>query len=805
MASQYRCGSEERRRLVLASPLVNGIDHLVVEPDQATLRVHFLHDLPGTTAAAIPPVPAPALTTANVVIDGGTRFPDLRVAKVVAAGRVLTVTVDRPGDFSEYRLRLRVPDSGDETPDGFDPQLAAVRFTFKVDCPTGFDCRTAQDCPPEELDEPEIDYLARDYASFRQLMLDRMTVQMPGWRERNPADLEMALVELLAYVGDRLSYFQDAVATEAYLGTARRRASVRRHARLLDYRMHDGANARTWLHVAVTPGTTVTVPAGTRILSRSATEPGAVVATVALEQVLETETPIVFETQAPLEARGAHNEILFHEWSEAGCCLPAGATRATLQNEAGALALRRGDLLLLEAVRGASGEPVDADPAHRQVVRLTRVVTMRTAGGTAVPLTDPVTSTRIVEVEWDPRDRLIFPLCLSAVADDGTTVLRDLAVARGNIVPADHGLTTPVGLRPAEVPAGRPWRPMLDGGPVSCTDPWAGAGPVAGALEHDPAGALPWIRLRGDGATWRPQRDLLASDRFATELVAEIDAAGIAELRFGDGVAGRAPSERSSFTALARLGNGTAGNVGPDSLTRIVTDDGDVLGARNPIAASGGVEPELADKVRLVAPRAFRRQERAVTEADYAAVATRRPDVGRAAGRIRWTGSWYTAVVTADRPGGEAVDEPFRAGLIDWLDLFRMAGVDLDVGRPVDVPLDIELEVCVTPDHLASHVKRAVLDVLSRRRLASGEQGLFHPDHWTFGQPLYLSQLYQAVLRIDGISWVDARRFQRLGRAANRELEEGVVRVAPLEIVRLDNDPNFQENGQLTVVMRGGR
>src|SRR2546427_6685807 len=46
--------------------------------------------------------------------------------------------------------------------------------------------------------------------------------------------------ELLAYVGDYLSYQQDAVATEAYLGTARRRVSVRRHARLVDYLVHDG-------------------------------------------------------------------------------------------------------------------------------------------------------------------------------------------------------------------------------------------------------------------------------------------------------------------------------------------------------------------------------------------------------------------------------------------------------------------------------------------------------------------------------------------------------------------------------------
>ena len=80
-------------------------------------------------------------------------------------------------------------------------------------------------------------------------MLDRLALLVPDWRERNAADVGIALVELLAYVGDHLSYQQDAVATEAYLGTARRRVSSRRHARLVDYLMHDGCNARAWVHV----------------------------------------------------------------------------------------------------------------------------------------------------------------------------------------------------------------------------------------------------------------------------------------------------------------------------------------------------------------------------------------------------------------------------------------------------------------------------------------------------------------------------------------------------------------------------
>ena len=98
-----------------------------------------------------------------------------------------------------------------------------------------------------------INYLAKDYASFRQLILDRLALIMPEWQETHVPDLGITLVELLAYVGDYLSYYQDAVATEAYLDTARQRISVRRHVRLVDYAMHEGCNARTWVAVARIP------------------------------------------------------------------------------------------------------------------------------------------------------------------------------------------------------------------------------------------------------------------------------------------------------------------------------------------------------------------------------------------------------------------------------------------------------------------------------------------------------------------------------------------------------------------------
>ena len=103
-------------------------------------------------------------------------------------------------------------------------------------------------------------------------MLDRMSVLTPQWQERNAADLGVALVELLAYVGDQLSYQQDAIATEAYLGTALHRVSARRHARLVDYRMHDGCNARTWVHMNAGVDS-VFVPQHTQLFTRLDDQP----------------------------------------------------------------------------------------------------------------------------------------------------------------------------------------------------------------------------------------------------------------------------------------------------------------------------------------------------------------------------------------------------------------------------------------------------------------------------------------------------------------------------------------------------
>jgi hypothetical protein len=119
------------------------------------------------------------------------------------------------------------------------------------------------------------------------------------------------------------------------------------------------------------------------------------------------------------------------------------------------------------------------------------------------------------------------------------------------------------------------------------------------------------------------------------------------------------------------------------------------------------------------------------------------------------------------------------------------------------VPLDLALFVCALPGYFTSEVKKSLLAVFGNRDLPDGRRGFFHPDNFTFGQPLFLSQIYRVAMEQPGVASVEVRRFQRWGEEANDEMDAGFLRPAALEIVRLDNDRNFPENGRIDVEVRG--
>ena len=909
MNQRYACCEPRRLAAVRAGGVLNGIEYVEVSDAEAPTE-----DLRQRTLFVRMLDPDPGLTAANVTITGGDRIPELDVAWAAPATAlpdgedpalvadlrtpetVLVVRTTGRGDFSTYTLSLVAGAATDVPPAGWDPLLASVPFSFKVECTADADCRVHHVCPPPIAALPEIDYLAKDWEAFRRLILDRISLLAPEWRERNPADLGVVLVELLAWLGDELSWRQDAAAAEAWLGTARRRTSLRRHARLVDYRIGEGANARAWVQFAVT-GEGAKVPAGTALLTRvpripPVVEDGGPEHRSALAAGAET-----FETMHDLVAYASHDTFELWTWGDADCCLPVGATRATIVGHHPTL--KAGDVLVLAEVIGPrTGQPEDADPARRTAVRLTSVVSSSDPSGGRFETPPSNAALDVTEIAWDEADALDLPLCISVSDHPGLPVTR----AFGNIVLADHGRTvadedlgvvgepilavaadegshceaatsTPVPVRyrprlaerpmthtgrpPVEVVAQRVAPPDVAADLAALTygvalQAWLGAlgfsfsagpaivrggdgvwsvsdgatvvllaedagtlsvagRPAAAGESLAPTGrmATPAIEASATAITgttvWRPRHDLLASSGDARDFVVEVEHDGAATLRFGDGVHGRRPDPGTSFTASYRVGNGPTGNIGADALAHVVSSSAAITGVRNRLSARGGIAPEAPAAIRRDAPEAFYVQERAVTAQDYADKAGQHREVQRAAATFRWTGSWHTVFVTADRLGGGDIGPAFGTKLRGHLEPYRMAGYDLAVDGPRFVALDLGLHVCAEAEHFRAHVRAAVLDLLSSGRRTDGRLGLFHPDRFTFGQPVHLSAVVAATQAVPGVQSVTVTRFGRLREPEVSAIDDGVIELGRLEIARLAADPNFPERGRLVVVMGGGK
>jgi hypothetical protein len=100
-------------------------------------------------------------------------------------------------------------------------------------------------------------------------------------------------------------------------------------------------------------------------------------------------------------------------------------------------------------------------------------------------------------------------------------------------------------------------------------------------------------------------------------------------------------------------------------------------------------------------------------------------------------------------------------------------------------------------------VREALTVVFAANVQPDGTRGFFHPDNFTFGQPLYLSQIYARAMAVDGVASVEALTFQRWGKIAAGELAAGRIVPSSNEILRCDSDPNFPENGLITFTVPG--
>jgi hypothetical protein len=602
-------------------------------------------------------------------------------------------------------------------------------FDGKSQCDLA-DCRPPVAPPPGDVipqQAQSIDYLAKDYDSFLRGMLDMLPTRLPGWQTRTEADLGMALLELFAFMGDQLSYYQDRVANEGFLRTAAQYESVRRLLSLIDYQLFPGVAAKAL--VAVTTTTARVISLGFSVSTKGNAKQDAV----------------VFEA---IQARVIYpqlNDFLLHS------DVSVGSTQAVLEGEFD-LYLTPGLWLWLES----------------------------STDGEWAQLIDPVTVNHVTHITT-----VNFSAPLKDQYDKATTHIN------GNGVLTSHGESQ----EQTSTGTGQPNQQIaLDFAPLTYVADASGTPQTT-------------LVVTVSGKVWQLVEDFISSGPTDFHYTKSQDNQGYLTLQFGDGKQGRRPEAGAPIDVRYRNGIGSPGMVAPGSLTEFEKVDpiGDQIS--NPQASFGAVNPEDLNEARLLGPQTLHQQNRAVTPQDYADALLAGVPWGtdvvqplHAKAQFVWTGSWNTVIVSVDFADRLSLaDVPTRRQALEAaLEQKRLAGYDVQVEDARYAPMNISLVVFLKPEYFVRQVRTQLEQVI-------GPQGFFAPASFDFGQAVRLSDLYAAVLAVQGVRYITVQRFKLLGDRYPDHKDDGVIDVDPLAIARCDNDPAHPENGVVFLHMCGGK
>ncbi len=788
---------------------LNGIDFALMQlpaspptPQSAVLEVHFYNDqhLADLATAAT----TPSAIWSLLPIQGGERMlagpltGQVQVTQVAhSTTNVLQLTLAPVGDYSRYTLSIQQP--------GFDPIFSQFVFRFRPGC-------FQSNCFPLTMNvpavvEPVIDYLAKDYDSFRHTMIAAMMQRVANWQPTSEAAFDVVLLDLFSAAADELSNYQDRVMQEAYWVTSQKRISLRRHARLMDYFIHEGNQANTLLAINVAADVSFSTPAF--IVAWTGVNP-------------PQPNAVWFLGSAPTNLFQALSAISLYTWSDAIPALAAGATQADLafSSHADALAMQTQiqsgqitQLLIEEWLNPLTGRAADRDPQKRQLLQLTDVAEL---------LTDPLTNDPVLRVHWREQDMLTANYCF-VVTVNGVRV-PNVSLFHGNLVSMVQGRTqfatydapgTPL------APGTFAYRRLSNGAAVCHLSPafpvlWTKTTP--GGYQSSVSTLTVSVQDSSGVKSWTEQPDLIHSESTDTHFVVETDEHLRTLVRFGDGTNGSTLTEDAVVTCSWLTGHGEDGNIGKDTLVNFGTLPNPILPAMlvqtpqpiaqatcwNPFDVTDGLAPETRETILRRVPEAYRyQQDRAVTLGDYAACAQQVPGVARAAAFYMWTGSWRTVRVCIDPEGTTTLSDTLRATVEQQLDAVHLIGEDVEVRAPKYVPLTLAISVCIASDYWMDAVLPVIEQAFSNGYNDDGTMAFFHPDRWIFGQALYASEIEGVLQKITGVKHVISIQMTRWWDQAVTSTE--VMTMAPDEIVLVSNDPSRMEDGLITFALQGGR
>jgi hypothetical protein len=240
------------------------------------------------------------------------------------------------------------------------------------------------------------------------------------------------------------------------------------------------------------------------------------------------------------------------------------------------------------------------------------------------------------------------------------------------------------------------------------------------------------------------------------------DADGVSYINFGDNISGRIPPITSIY-ATYRIGGGASGNVGPNTLTYLLTNVVGGLTVNNQDAASGGSNPEATDTIRFNAPFALSALNRAVSLKDYGALSIQVSAVAKAIAEAESFNNVtiYMAPygdISLGTPGvdingdANAIFDNAAAKLLSFLTDKAPATTSVTILPPTYIPVNISLTLNILSQYRQTTVSDAVYAAI---------RNLLDFDNVVFAEEFPLQYVLTAISAIDGVAYADVSLLSR--------------------------------------------
>lgn len=274
---------------------------------------------------------------------------------------------------------------------------------------------------------------------------------------------------------------------------------------------------------------------------------------------------------------------------------------------------------------------------------------------------------------------------------------------------------------------------------------------------------------------WRLQESLAFSDLDSQDYVIEIDELDQATVIFGGASGGSIIPVSSIVKVDYRIGGGKKGNVAANTIVTITDAPGlNLIGAKvyNPQPATGGAERESIEHAISHAPGVFRSLKRAVTSADYEALALNFNGVGKVRAELV---NWNRVTLYIAPSGGGRVSDVLKSNLLAYFEDKRPLSTLIDIKDVDYVKIYLSAEVGIESYYSKEDMRRKVENAVSE---------LLSFEEVDFAQVIYVSKFYEKIEAIEGVVYVTINDFYREGQPGLDD-DNGKIKLNASEIPRV--------------------